>query len=76
MHNVLSLLLDAEEAEDSLDQLEYLREIQQRTRREPLLGGDLIALSRAITLLIPSKIYGNDADDFIEVADNLFPKNE
>ncbi|MCP9261441.1 Latrophilin-2 [Dirofilaria immitis] len=61
------LLMDAEEADGSLDRLEFLREIQQRTRREPLIGGDLIALSRAIKLLIPTTVYNNDADKFIEL---------
>uniref|UniRef100_A0A915PG81 Uncharacterized protein n=1 Tax=Setaria digitata TaxID=48799 RepID=A0A915PG81_9BILA len=61
------LLMDAEEADDPLDQLEFLREIQQRTRREPLIGGDLSTLSRAIKLLIPTTIYNNDADKFVEL---------
>lgn len=60
--------MDAEEADGPLDRLEFLQEIQQRTRREPLIGGDLIALSRAIKLLIPTTIYDNDADKFVEVS--------
>lgn len=60
--------MDAEEADSSLDQLEFLYEIQQRTRRESLIGGDLIALSRAIKLLIPITVYDNDADRFVEVS--------
>ncbi|VDK88116.1 unnamed protein product, partial [Onchocerca ochengi] len=61
------LLMDAEEADGPLDRLEFLHEIQQRTRRESLIGGDLIALSRAIKLLIPTVIYDNDVDKFIEL---------
>ncbi|VDO50112.1 unnamed protein product [Brugia timori] len=59
--------MDAEEADGSLDRLEFLNEIQQRTRRESLIGGDLIALSRAVKLLIPITIYENDADKFVEL---------
>ncbi|VDK85632.1 unnamed protein product [Litomosoides sigmodontis] len=61
------LLMDAEEADSSLDQLEFLYEIQQRTRRESLIGGDLITLSRALRLLIPTTIYDSDADRFVEL---------
>ncbi|CAG9536505.1 unnamed protein product [Cercopithifilaria johnstoni] len=61
------LLMDAEEADNPLDRLEFLNEIQQRTRRESLIGGDLIALSRAIKLLIPITIDDNDADKFVEL---------
>ncbi|EJD73850.1 depsiphilin, partial [Loa loa] len=61
------LLMDAEEADGSLDRLEFLHEIQQRTRRESLIGGDLITLSSALKLLIPTTIYDNDADRYIEL---------
>lgn len=59
--------MDAEEADGSLDRLEFLNEIQQQTKREPLHGGDLITLSSAIKLLIPTIIHDNDADKLIEV---------
>uniref|UniRef100_A0A0R3S2V2 Adhesion G protein-coupled receptor L3 n=1 Tax=Elaeophora elaphi TaxID=1147741 RepID=A0A0R3S2V2_9BILA len=61
------LLMDAEEVDSLLDRLEFLHEIQQRTRRESLIGGDLIALSRAVKLLIPTAIYDSDADKFVEL---------
>ncbi|VDO26570.1 unnamed protein product [Onchocerca flexuosa] len=61
------LLMDAEEVDGPLDRLEFLNEIQQRTRRESLIGGDLIALSRAIKLLIPTTVYDNDVDKFVEL---------
>ncbi|VDN02908.1 unnamed protein product [Thelazia callipaeda] len=61
------ILMDAEEVEDSADRLEFLREIQLRTRRESLLGGDLITLSRALNLLIPSMVYDSDADHYVEL---------
>lgn len=60
--------MDAEEVESPLDRLEFLQEIQQRTRRESLIGGDLITLSHAIKLLIPATVYDNDADKFVEVS--------
>ncbi|VDK42153.1 unnamed protein product [Anisakis simplex] len=44
---------DAELAEDIVDRIETLREIQQMTRKEELLGGDLIVLSKAINQSIP-----------------------
>ncbi|KAL3993999.1 7 transmembrane receptor (Secretin family) protein [Acanthocheilonema viteae] len=61
------LLLDAEEVDNPVYRLEFLHEIQQRTRRESLIGGDLIALSRALKLLIPITIYESDADKFVEL---------
>ncbi|VDM47157.1 unnamed protein product [Toxocara canis] len=58
---------EAEEAEEPIDRLETLREIQQMTRKEELLGGDLIALSAAIDSSIPSKMQSNNADVFAEL---------
>lgn len=58
---------EAEDGEEPIDHLETLREIQQMTRKEELLGGDLIALSAATDSSIPTTMQPTNADVFAEV---------
>uniref|UniRef100_F1KS60 Latrophilin-1 n=1 Tax=Ascaris suum TaxID=6253 RepID=F1KS60_ASCSU len=58
---------EAEDGEEPIDHLETLREIQQMTRKEELLGGDLIALSAAIDSSIPTTMQSSNADAFAEL---------
>uniref|UniRef100_A0A914ZR53 Uncharacterized protein n=1 Tax=Parascaris univalens TaxID=6257 RepID=A0A914ZR53_PARUN len=58
---------EAEDGEEPVDHLETLREIQQMTRKEELLGGDLIALSAAIDSSIPTTMQSSNADAFAEL---------
>ncbi|MFH4973304.1 hypothetical protein AB6A40_000013 [Gnathostoma spinigerum] len=58
---------DAQQLEDPVERLETLREIQQMTRKEPLLGGDLIALSFAISASVSTEMDSYNVDSFTEL---------